>query len=186
MAPGSHCMNGNTCGCRMSWIYRWAIMVSRINTRGDHVLYAMAPHTITEAVEAVCLCKANAGLRRSPRGPHTRTRLSSLLRLNPDSSLKTTSFHSAADQFPHARHHTKRRRRCVDVKGSTRKRRRDHKCPSDRRFLTVREDRGTLTEGATSAWMAADEAVGCTRAFLPCGGLLGDWYIESVLSLVFV
>ncbi|GFU24539.1 uncharacterized protein TNCV_2264911 [Trichonephila clavipes] len=30
----------------------------------------------------------------------------------------------------------------------------------------VREDTGAPSEGAISAWMAADEAVGCTRAFL--------------------
>ncbi|GFV44555.1 e3 ubiquitin-protein ligase RNF13 [Trichonephila clavipes] len=50
----------------------------------------MASHTITPAVEVVCLCKAKAGLRRSLRGLYTRTRLSILLRLNLDSSLKTT------------------------------------------------------------------------------------------------
>ncbi|GFU43836.1 hypothetical protein TNCV_652271 [Trichonephila clavipes] len=31
----------------------------------------MAHHAITPAVEAVCRCKANAGLMRSPRGLHT-------------------------------------------------------------------------------------------------------------------
>ncbi|GFX44150.1 uncharacterized protein TNCV_4119461 [Trichonephila clavipes] len=29
----------------------------------------------------------------------------------------------------------------------------------------VREDTGATSEGATCAWMAADKAVGCTRAF---------------------
>ncbi|GFT53812.1 c2H2-type domain-containing protein [Trichonephila clavipes] len=52
---------------------------------------AMALHTITPTVGAVCRCKAKAGLRRSPRGLNTRTRLSSLQRLNLDSSLKTTN-----------------------------------------------------------------------------------------------
>ncbi|GFX07484.1 hypothetical protein TNCV_5091991 [Trichonephila clavipes] len=45
----------------------------------------MTPHTITPAGGAVCRCKAKAGLRRSPRGLHSRTRLSSLVRLNLDS-----------------------------------------------------------------------------------------------------
>ncbi|GFX27746.1 uncharacterized protein TNCV_3662331 [Trichonephila clavipes] len=89
----------------------------------------MALHTITPAVGAVCLCKANSELRRSPWGLHTRTRLSSLLRLNLDSSLKTTLFHFAAVQFPRACHHSKRRCRWVGVKGSTRNGRRDPKCP---------------------------------------------------------
>ncbi|GFY08806.1 hypothetical protein TNCV_4659991 [Trichonephila clavipes] len=44
----------------------------------------MASYTITPAVGVVCRCKAKAGLRRSPRGLHTRARLSSLLRLNLD------------------------------------------------------------------------------------------------------
>ncbi|GFW63291.1 hypothetical protein TNCV_3477071 [Trichonephila clavipes] len=54
----------------------------------------MTPHTITPTVGAVCLCKTKAGLRRSPRGLHSRTRLPSLLRLNLYSSLKTTWFNS--------------------------------------------------------------------------------------------
>ncbi|GFU77226.1 uncharacterized protein TNCV_4126031 [Trichonephila clavipes] len=132
MASGSHCMNGNTCGSRMSWTYRWAIMVPRINARGEHVLKAMAPHIITPAVGAVCRCKAKTGLSHSPRALNTRIRLPSLLRLNLDSSLKTTWFHSAAVQFPRAWHNSKRRRRWVGFEGSTRNGCRDPKCPSAR------------------------------------------------------
>ncbi|GFV57657.1 uncharacterized protein TNCV_3132451 [Trichonephila clavipes] len=138
MAPGSRYMSGNTCGCRMSGTYRWTVMVPRINTRGDRVLKAMVLHTIAPAVRAVCRCKAKAGLRRSPRGLHTRTRLQ----------------------------HSKRKRRWVGVKGNTRNGSREHKCPSARRLRMVREDTGVPNEGATCAWIAADEAVGCTRAFL--------------------
>ncbi|GFW20410.1 hypothetical protein TNCV_4546771 [Trichonephila clavipes] len=54
MAPGSRCMSCKTCGCRMSWMYRWAVMVPRINTRGDPVLKAIRYRTITPAVGAVC------------------------------------------------------------------------------------------------------------------------------------
>ncbi|GFT84964.1 uncharacterized protein TNCV_2507721 [Trichonephila clavipes] len=125
----------------------------------------MAPHTITPAVGAVFRCKAKAGLRRSPRGLHARTRLSSLLRLNLDSSLKTTRFHSAAVQFTRARHHSKRKRRWVGVKGSTRNGRRDPKCPTAKRLRMVRKDTGVPNEGASCVWMAAYETVGCTRAF---------------------
>ncbi|GFY05983.1 uncharacterized protein TNCV_3862871 [Trichonephila clavipes] len=42
----------------------------------------------------------------------------------------------------------------------------DPKCPSARRLHMVREDTWAPDEGATCAWMAADEVVGCTRAFL--------------------
>ncbi|GFW44141.1 uncharacterized protein TNCV_3855021 [Trichonephila clavipes] len=129
MAPGSHCMSGDICGCRMSWTYHWIVMLPWINTMDDRVLQAMAPHTITPAVGAVSRCKAKAGLRRSPWSLHTRTRLSSLLRLNLDSSLKTIWFHSTALQFPRARHHFKRRHRWGGVKGSTRNGLRDPKCP---------------------------------------------------------
>ncbi|GFY00261.1 uncharacterized protein TNCV_4710631 [Trichonephila clavipes] len=106
MAPGSHVLSGNTSGCRMSWTYSYAVMVPQINIRGDYLLYAMAPHTITPAVGAVYRCKAKAGLRLSPQGLHQQTRLSSLQRLNLDSSQKTW-FHSTAVQFPPARHHSK-------------------------------------------------------------------------------
>ncbi|GFV77025.1 uncharacterized protein TNCV_690951 [Trichonephila clavipes] len=84
----------------------------------------MAPNTITPAEGVVCRFKVKEGLRRLPWGLHTRTRLSSLqrlkLRLNLDPSLKTTWLHSVAVQFPRARHHSKRRRRWVDVRDSTR------------------------------------------------------------------
>ncbi|GFW88258.1 uncharacterized protein TNCV_820151 [Trichonephila clavipes] len=119
----------------------------------------MSPHTIIPAVGAVCHCKAMAGLRRP------RIRLSSLLRLNLYSSLKKTWFHSAAVQFPRARHHSKRRHRWVGVKG-TLNGHRSPKCPSARRLRMVREDTGAPNEGATCAWLAADEAIGCTCAFL--------------------
>ncbi|GFW08354.1 uncharacterized protein TNCV_1656681 [Trichonephila clavipes] len=126
----------------------------------------MAPHTLTTAMGAVYGCKANGGLRSSPWGLHTRTRLSSLIRGNLDSSLKTTWFHSAAIQFPRAWHHSKRSRRWVGVKGSTRNGHRDSKCPSARCLRMVREDPRDPSEGATCIWMAADEAVDRTRAFL--------------------
>ncbi|GFX18368.1 uncharacterized protein TNCV_4306691 [Trichonephila clavipes] len=81
-------------------------------------------------------------------------------------SLKKTWFHSAAVHFPHAWHHSKLRRRWLAVKGSKRNGRHDPKCPSGRHLRMDREDTGAPNEGATCAWMAADEAVGSTRAFL--------------------
>ncbi|GFU23137.1 uncharacterized protein TNCV_3515761 [Trichonephila clavipes] len=89
-------MSGNTCGCRILWTYRWAVMVPRINTRV---------------------------------------------------------------QFPLARHHSKRRRRWVGVKASTRNGRSDHKYPSVRRLRMVREDTRAPSEGATCAWMVADKTI---------------------------
>ncbi|GFX66023.1 uncharacterized protein TNCV_14441 [Trichonephila clavipes] len=69
-------------------------------------------------------------------------------------------------RFPRARYHCKRRRRWVDVKGSKRNGRRYLKCPSARCLRMVRESTWAPIEGATCAWIAADEAVVCMRAFL--------------------
>ncbi|GFW79095.1 uncharacterized protein TNCV_3631261 [Trichonephila clavipes] len=106
----------------------------------------MATHAIAPVVGVVCRCKAKVGLRRLPRGLHKRTQLSSLLRLNMDSSLKTTWFHSAAVHFPRARHHSNCRHQMVGFKASTRNGRYDPKCPSDRRLRMFREDTGPLVK----------------------------------------
>ncbi|GFS53455.1 uncharacterized protein TNCV_4935371 [Trichonephila clavipes] len=81
-------------------------------------------------------------------------------------SPKTTWFHSAAVQFPCARHHSKWRRSWVGVKSSARNGHRDPKYPSPRQRPMVREDTGGPREGATCAWLPGYEAVGCTQAFL--------------------
>ncbi|GFX21366.1 uncharacterized protein TNCV_2253131 [Trichonephila clavipes] len=107
----------------------------------------MTPHTITPAVGEVCLSKVKAGLMRSPRGLHTRTRLSLLLRCKLDSSLKTSWSHPAAVQFPRARHHSKRRHRLVGVKGSASNGCHVPKCPSARRLRMVREVKGLPVPG---------------------------------------
>ncbi|GFV60616.1 uncharacterized protein TNCV_2739651 [Trichonephila clavipes] len=52
------------------------------------------------------------------------------------------------------------------IKGSACNGRRNPKSNSPRRLCMVREDTGAPNEDATCAWMAADEAVGRTLAFL--------------------
>ncbi|GFX12827.1 uncharacterized protein TNCV_1975651 [Trichonephila clavipes] len=146
----------------------------------------MAPYTITPAVGEECHCRANAGLRPSPPGLHTRTQLSSQLRLNLDSSIKKTWFHSTAVQFPRAWHHSKRRHRKVGVKGGTHNGHHDSKSPSARHFHMVREDTGTPNEGATCAWRQMKQLDIRACIFLRCGGLLDDWSLEGVMGLVFV
>ncbi|GFW52192.1 uncharacterized protein TNCV_2426391 [Trichonephila clavipes] len=160
--------------------------VQSVEVQSPPVDEAIAPHIITPAVGAVCHCKVKTGLRHSPRGLHAQTRLSSMLRLNLDSSLKTTWFHSAAVQFPRAWHYSKRRHRWVNIKGSTRHGRHDPIRPSARRLRMVREDTGAPSAGATCAWMAADEAVGCTRAFLTMWRSSRRLVCRVILSLVFV
>ncbi|GFU58386.1 uncharacterized protein TNCV_57981 [Trichonephila clavipes] len=119
----------------------------------------MAPHTITPALGVVCRYKAKAGLRRSPRGLHTRTQLSSLLILNLDLSLKTTCLHFTVVQFP-------------EVGGTTSNR------GVDGRALKATHVMGaTITnvlQPGSFVWFekeqellvkAADETVSCTGAF---------------------
>ncbi|GFX72360.1 uncharacterized protein TNCV_1253141 [Trichonephila clavipes] len=147
----------------------------------------MAPLTITPAVGAICCRKAKAGLMRSPRGLHSRTPLSSLLRLNLDSSLKMTWFHSAAVQFPPIWHHSKRRHRWVGINGSTRNGRHDPKCPSARRLRMVREDTcpPLVKVLLVPVWRLMKQ-LAVRLHFLRCGGLLDEWSARGILSLVFV
>ncbi|GFS62264.1 uncharacterized protein TNCV_5031411 [Trichonephila clavipes] len=126
----------------------------------------MSPHTITPAVGVGCRCKAKGGLKHSQRGLHTPTRLSSPLRLNLDSSLKTIWFHSTAVQFSRARHQSKRRRRWVGIKSSTRNGAAISNVLQPGAFVWFEKGTGDPCEGATCAWMAADLAAGCTHAFL--------------------
>ncbi|KAJ4428075.1 hypothetical protein ANN_24089 [Periplaneta americana] len=72
--------------------------------RGDRLPYVMTLQTSTLAVAAVCRATENVGLRRAPRGLQTRTRPSSELKENLDSSLKTTRFQSSAVQVCCSRH----------------------------------------------------------------------------------
>ncbi|GFS62986.1 uncharacterized protein TNCV_2054541 [Trichonephila clavipes] len=145
----------------------------------------MAPHTITPAVRAMCHCKAKAGFRRSPQGFHTQTRLSSLARLNLDSSLKTIWFHSAAVQFPCVQHHSKQMRRWVIINGSTHNGCRDPKCPSARHLRMVREDTGTLVKMLpVPGWWSMKQLV--ARMHFLRYGVLDSWSVEGILSLVFM
>ncbi|GFU56413.1 uncharacterized protein TNCV_2609351 [Trichonephila clavipes] len=123
----------------------------------------MTLHIITPDIGVFGDCKTKARLRRSPMGLHTRTRLSTLLRLNLDSSLKTAWLYSAAVQFLRVCRHSKRSCRWL---GSTRNGHRDPKCPSSRHLRMVGKDTGVPYEGAICAWLLADEAVVCTHSCL--------------------
>ncbi|GFS54384.1 uncharacterized protein TNCV_4808831 [Trichonephila clavipes] len=123
----------------------------------------MEPHTITVALRVVCRCKAKARLRRLPRDPHTRTRLSSLLKWNLDSSLQTAWYHSVAVQSHRARHQSKQRRRWVGVIGRAQNGSRDTRCDSVRHLAKVREYTRARSEGAACVCTVANETVGSTH-----------------------
>ncbi|GFY10585.1 e3 ubiquitin-protein ligase RNF13 [Trichonephila clavipes] len=148
----------------------------------------MAPHTFTSTVGAVYRCKAKAGLRRSPRGLCTRIRLSSLcvLRLNLNSSLKMTWFHSDEIQFPRARHYSKRgidgwASRAAHVRGAA--------IPNVLQpgaFVWFEKTHGPLVKVLPVPGLRPMKQLAVRMDFFRCGGLLDDWYVEGVLCLVFV
>ncbi|GFU45002.1 uncharacterized protein TNCV_4235111 [Trichonephila clavipes] len=122
----------------------------------------MAPHIITPAVGVVCRCK-NAGLRHSPRVLHANT---IVITAEIESGFVAIDDLVPLHCSPVSSCHSKRMRRRVGIKGSTHNGSRDPNCPSAKRLRMVREDTGASSEDATCARIAADEAVGCTRAFL--------------------
>ncbi|GFS76612.1 e3 ubiquitin-protein ligase RNF13 [Trichonephila clavipes] len=146
----------------------------------------MTSYTITPVVGAVCRCKAKAGLRRSPRDLPTRTRLSSLLKLNLDSSLKTTRFHSIAVQFPRAWHHSKRWR---DGSASRAARVMGVAIPNVLQlgdFVWFEKTQGPLVKVLPVPRWQPMKQLAVRVLFLLCSGLLDEWSVEDVLSLVFV
>ncbi|GFY36741.1 uncharacterized protein TNCV_2567031 [Trichonephila clavipes] len=99
------------------------------------------------------------------RSPHTNTIVITTETVS-GFVAKENSSDSAADLSPRARHHSKQRRRWMGVKSSACNGHRDPKCLSASCLRMVREHTGGPCEGVTCARMTADEAVGCTRAFL--------------------
>ncbi|GFW66607.1 e3 ubiquitin-protein ligase RNF13 [Trichonephila clavipes] len=145
----------------------------------------MAPYTITPAVGALCRCKAKAGLRRSPRDLHTQTRLSSLLRLNLDSSLKTivsillqssflvrgTTPNGGVDGWAS---------RAAHVMGAA--------IPNVRQpgaFVWFEKTQWPLMKVLPVYGWGPMKQLAVRVHFLRCGGLLDDWSVEGILSLVF-
>ncbi|GFV06261.1 hypothetical protein TNCV_4589201 [Trichonephila clavipes] len=122
-------------------------------------------------------------MRRSPRVLHTNTIVITV--------EIESEFVAENDLVPFrcgivslvARHHSKRRRRWMGVKGAhLHTGRHDPKCPSARRLRTVREDtRAPVKVPPVLAWRPMKQlAVGVH--FLRCGGLLDDWSVKGVLE----
>ncbi|GFV73642.1 hypothetical protein TNCV_1552151 [Trichonephila clavipes] len=97
MFPRSLAMSVNTCSLTLSGTYLRAVMMPWINVRDGRLSCEMAFHTIRPVVRAVCRGIAKASLKHS-RWDHTRTRLSSMPKLNLDSPLNETYFDSIAVQ----------------------------------------------------------------------------------------
>ncbi|GFT21710.1 e3 ubiquitin-protein ligase RNF13 [Trichonephila clavipes] len=145
----------------------------------------MAPHTITPAVGTGCRCKAKAGLRRSPWGLHTRTRLSSLLRLNLDSSLKPPGSIPLQSSFL-VRGTTPNgdvdgwMSRTAHVMGAG--------IPNVLQpgtFVWFEKTQGPLLKLLVPGWRPMKQ-LAVRVHFLRCSGLLDDWSVKGILSLVFV
>lgn len=81
------------CSCMDSCIEKLSI-----NIRDGWVSYVITDNTNTPLLRTMYRRKPKAGLRCSPRGLHTRTRLSSLSKIKLDSSLKTILYHLVASQ----------------------------------------------------------------------------------------
>ncbi|GFX57337.1 e3 ubiquitin-protein ligase RNF13 [Trichonephila clavipes] len=105
-----------------------------------------------------------------------------LLRLNLDSSLKTTWFHSAAVQFPRARHHLKTEAsRAAHVMG--------YAIPNVLQpgsFVWFEKTQGLLMKVLPVPGWRPMKQLAARVHFLRCDGLLDDWSVEGVLILVFV
>ncbi|GFV37753.1 e3 ubiquitin-protein ligase RNF13 [Trichonephila clavipes] len=143
----------------------------------------MAPHTITPAVEAVCRSKAKAGLRCSLQDLHTRTRLSSLLGLNLDSSLKTTWFHSTAQSTFLVRGTTPNGG--VDGWASSAAHVTGTAIPNVLQpgaFEWFEKTQGPLVKVLHVPGRRPMEHLAVRVYFLRCGSLLDDWSVEGVLT----
>ncbi|GFT97613.1 e3 ubiquitin-protein ligase RNF13 [Trichonephila clavipes] len=125
----------------------------------------MTFHTITPAVGTVCRCKAKAGLSRSPQPPYTNT-IVITAEVESGFIVKITLFHSAAFQFPRARHHFSR---AAHVMGAA--------IPivlQPGAFVWFEKTQGSLMKvlPVPGWWPMKQSAV--RVHFLRCGGLLND------------
>ncbi|GFT67301.1 e3 ubiquitin-protein ligase RNF13 [Trichonephila clavipes] len=86
-------------------------------------------------------------------------------------------------KFPCPWHHSKRRRRWGAVKNSTPKGHRNPKCSSA--FVSFEKTQGPLVKVLLVPGWRPMKQLAVRVHFLRCGGLLDDWFVEGVLSLVF-
>ncbi|GFX66087.1 e3 ubiquitin-protein ligase RNF13 [Trichonephila clavipes] len=144
------------------------------------------PIPSNQFLERFCRCKANAGLRCSPHGLHTLTRLPSLLRLNLDSSLKPTWFYSAAVQFPRARTSPDG---VIDGWASRSAHVMSAAIPNVLQpdaFVWFEKTQGSLMKVLPEPGWWSMKQLAVLVHLLRSGGLLDDWSLKNVLSLFFV
>ncbi|GFV54612.1 e3 ubiquitin-protein ligase RNF13 [Trichonephila clavipes] len=144
------------------------------------VHHTIPPHTITPAVGAVCRCKAKTGLRRSPRGLHIRIRLSSLLRLNLDSRVakgelvpflvRGSTPNGDADGCMS---------RAAHVMGAVI----PNSLPPGA-FVWFEKTHGSLMKVLLVPEWRPMKQLAVRMHLLQCSGLLDDWPVDGVLSLI--
>ncbi|GFV76481.1 e3 ubiquitin-protein ligase RNF13 [Trichonephila clavipes] len=86
--------------------------------------------------------------------------------------------------FPRTRHHNKRRRRWVDVKGRTSNGRRDPKCLQPGALVWFEKTQEPPVKVLPGPGWRPMKQLAVRVYFLRCGGLPEDWSITGILSLV--
>ncbi|GFX85723.1 e3 ubiquitin-protein ligase RNF13 [Trichonephila clavipes] len=146
----------------------------------------METHTITPPVGAVCCYKAKSGLGCSPQGLHTRTPLSSLVRFNLDSSLKTTWYHSGTVHFTLAGHHSKRRPRWVALRAAHVMGAAIQIVLQPGTFVRIEKTLGLLVKVLPVPGWRTMKKLAVRVHLLRSGSLLDDLSVDGILSLVFM
>ncbi|GFU10750.1 e3 ubiquitin-protein ligase RNF13 [Trichonephila clavipes] len=97
-----------------------------------------------------------------------------------------TWFHSAAVQFPRTRHHSKRRHRWEGIKGSTRMDSAISNVLQPGAFVWFEKTQGPLVKVLPVPGRRLMKQLAVRVHFLRCDGLLDNWSVEGILSLVFL
>ncbi|GFV64873.1 hypothetical protein TNCV_3847381 [Trichonephila clavipes] len=146
------------CGANADFLY--PVFPSKTFPNHYSIVTAVAPHTITPAVRTVCCCKAKGRIEAFPMGSlHTNAIESGFVAKGDLVPFCCSLVSSCATPL-------QTKTLMGGARGNTCNGCRDPKCPSARCLHMVREDTEAPNEVATCDWMAVDEAVDCTCAFL--------------------
>ncbi|GFV72185.1 hypothetical protein TNCV_3278401 [Trichonephila clavipes] len=84
---------------------------------------------------------------------------------------------------PRARHHSKRRRQWMGVKGITRNECHNRKCSSARRLRMVQKAQGPLVKVLLVPGSRSMKQLAVRVHFLRCNGLLHEWFVKSLIFM---